>query len=255
MNIVVIPALQDNYIWVIIDAKKPCAIIVDPGDAAPVFNFLQTQQLTLKAILITHHHWDHTDGIAELKKVYDVPVFAPAIDHVKTATIEVHDHDNIRIDDFPFVFKVMAIPGHTHGHVAYYVEGNLFCGDTLFAAGCGRLFEGTAAEMFSSLQKIAALPDETKIYCAHEYTLKNLQFAKIIESQNKKIDEQIKIVSEQRKNNFPSLPSTLKIEKATNPFLRVMEPAVKVFAENIANKSLADPVEIFKILREKKDWF
>src|SRR5579863_6235973 len=213
IRIIPIPILKDNYVWTILDTQQNTALIVDPGDAIPVQYFLQQQNITLQGILITHHHWDHTNGIVALKKMYDMPVYGPTKEKIAGLTTLVNEHDTINIAAFPH-FQIIAIPGHTLGHVAYYANEILFCGDTLFAAGCGRLFEGTAAQMYDSLQKIAALPDTTKIYCAHEYTLNNLRFAELVEPGNKKINERIKQVTEIRDKNLPSLPSLLSEEKA-----------------------------------------
>lgn len=257
MNITVypIPILKDNYVWTIIDVSKNTAVIVDPGDAAPVARFLDQQRLQLKGILITHHHWDHTNGTVELKEQYDVPVFAPAREQVQGATTLVKEGDIVHIDDFPLAFQVIDIPGHTLGHVAYYANEMLFCGDTLFAAGCGRIFEGTPEQMYASLQKIAALPDETKIYCAHEYTLNNLRFAAAVEPNNQDIALRLQEVQRLSHADIPSLPSLLKIERKTNPFLRCHIPELIANTEKHAGSPLTDPVRIFYNLREWKNHF
>ncbi len=255
MNIIPIPILSDNYVWTLLDTNQPTAVIVDPGEAKPVIHFLKQHELTLCGILITHHHWDHTGGIAELKNQYDIPIYGPVNETIDGLSVPLQPDQIIQLESFPLKLQVIGIPGHTLGHVAYYSPGILFCGDTLFAAGCGRVFEGTAAQMYASLQKIAALPDNTKIYCAHEYTLNNLRFAEQVEPENKKIKERLVRVSDLRKKNLPSLPSLLKEEKETNPFLRCDSPELIANVEKHADKTLSTPVEVFTELRTWKDGF
>lgn len=254
LSITPIPILKDNYVWTLIDKAKNAAVIVDPGDAAPVRDYLQTHGLTLAAILLTHHHWDHTNGVNDLKKLYDVPVFGPR-EKIPSVTNNVNENDEVSVVNFPLSFEVMAIPGHTLSHIAYYAPGMIFCGDTLFASGCGRLFEGTAGEMYASLQKIAALPDSTHVYCAHEYTLNNLRFAALVEPTNQKIVERAKRVAALREKNLPSIPDTLAEEKATNPFLRCDSPEIIASVEAYAGRKLTDPVDVFAWLRKWKDEF
>lgn len=255
IDIHAIPFFQDNYAWTLVNPATRDTIIIDPGDAKPILTFLNEQQLVLSGILITHHHFDHTNGIEELKKHYDVPVFASSIEHVKNATVSLQDHDRVKLDNFPIEFDVITIPGHTLGHIAYYAKGMLFCGDTLFAAGCGRVFEGTMEQMYNTLQKIAALPDDTHIYCGHEYTLKNLHFAEKVEPHNSDIQERIKHVKFLRERNLPSLPSPLAKEKKTNPFLRCDSRELIQQVETYAGKKLTTPVEVFTYLRKWKDTF
>lgn len=252
MTIIAVPALKDNYIWSIVDPVSNRALIVDPGEREPVENFLQ-QGYTLAGIVLTHHHWDHTNAAAELAAEYDVPVFGAAIENIPAVTVPLTEGDKVIIDNFPISLTAIAIPGHTLGHTAYYAPGMLFSGDTLFAAGCGRLFEGTAEQMYHSLQKLAALPPETNVYCGHEYTLKNLQFAKLVEPDNKDIIDRIKQVTALREKNLPSLPSTLKDELATNPFLRCQSPTVIASVERHVGKKLQNPIEVFAALRKWKD--
>lgn len=250
-----IPILKDNYVWTLIHPESHAAVIIDPGESQPVAHYLKQHQLELKAILITHHHWDHTDGALALRDLYHVPVFAPAQEEVSSKTVDVHDGDMIHVPHFPLSFQVIAIPGHTLGHVAYYVDDMLFCGDTLFACGCGRIFEGTAAQMYHSLQTIAALPNNTKIYCTHEYTLNNLRFAETVEPDNTDIKQRLIDVKTLRDKNIPSLPSLLKDEKATNPFLRCDNQNVKNAIETHAHSKLTDPIQVFTALRLWKDRF
>jgi hydroxyacylglutathione hydrolase len=251
-----IASLKDNYIWAIIDNNAREVIIIDPGDAKPVEAFLKQHSLRLSAILITHHHWDHTNGVSELKKRYNPMVYAPAHDNVKDADILLTESsDGIEFLKQSLSFSILDIPGHTLGHIAYYSPGMLFCGDTLFAAGCGRLFEGTAEQLYTSLQKMAALPNDTKVYCAHEYTLNNLRFAAVVEPNNQAIQERIDQVTALQADNLPSLPSLLAEEKLTNPFLRCNVKDVIAAAEKFAGEKLSTPVEVFAALRKWKDGF
>jgi hydroxyacylglutathione hydrolase len=254
IKIIPIAALKDNYIWALVDNAKQTAIIIDPGEATPVDAFLKHNGLSLLAILVTHHHWDHTNGISKLREEYQVPVYGPASQMLTGLTNQVEENDEIRIDDFPKTFKVMKMPGHTLEHVAYYAPRILFCGDTLFASGCGRIFEGTAEQMYSSLQKIASLPDDTFIYCAHEYTENNLNFAKMVEPNNMNISKRAEEVKALREKKLPSLPSSLLNEKATNPFLRCESPEIKMEVEKYAGKKLDAPVDVFTWLRKWKGW-
>lgn len=253
MRIEAIATLKDNYVWVMIDNHS--AIIVDPGEAAPVIAFLKQHQLSLLAILITHHHWDHTNGITEMLREFPAPVYGPANENIAEMTNPLQENITFHIQGFPEDITVLNIPGHTSGHIAYHVKNALFCGDTLFAAGCGRLFEGTAAQMAASLQKMTSLHDDTQIYCAHEYTLNNLRFAQTVEPDNQQIAKRIQRVTEMRNNNLPSLPSTLSEEKATNPFLRCDSAALKASVEKHAGVSLDNEVAVFTALRKWKDTF
>ena len=250
-----IASLKDNYIWAIIDNNAREVIIIDPGTVAPVDAFIEEHSLNLLAIFITHHHWDHTNGVTELKNRYQTMVYAPQHDPVKDSDILMHEPEILSIAGFPLSFSILDIPGHTLGHIAYYAPGMLFCGDTLFAAGCGRLFEGTAEQLYASLQKMAALPDDTKVYCAHEYTLNNLRFAAAVEPGNQHIADRIKHVTALRKTDLPSLPSTLAEEKLTNPFLRCNRETIRTSVEQHAGKKLTTPVAVFTELRKWKDGF
>ena len=221
-KISLIPAFKDNYIWLLTHGNR--AFVVDPGDAAPVLARLETDGLRLEGILITHHHADHQGGVAELKARYPVEVFAPAGESITGVTRPLSGGESIDVLGQSVV--VMTVPGHTLGHLAYHATGALFCGDTLFGAGCGRLFEGTPAQMSASLDSIANLPDDTRIYCAHEYTEANLRFALAVEPENSALQQRVVEVAALRAVGLPSVPSTLAEEKATNPFLRCAEPAV-----------------------------
>ena len=254
LSIQAIKAFQDNYIWAIINTENASVWIVDPGDAIPVISFLQQQQLMLTGILITHHHHDHCGGVAELRQPYDVPVYGPKHADI-LATHTVTDNQRITLKECGLSFDVLTIPGHTLEHIAYYcAEDNiLFCGDTLFSAGCGRVFEGTAEQMTHSLMRLNDLPEETRVYCAHEYTKSNLLFARKIEPDNKDIDKHLISVEECYKQNKPSLPSTLELERKINPFLRIKEKTVIAAAEEYAQEKLSNTVAVFATIRQWKN--
>lgn len=251
LEIVPISALKDNYIWTLRDAKH--AAVVDPGEAGPVLDYLAREQLTLVAILATHHHPDHVGGIDALLKQRMVPVFGPRKEPIPGMTHPVTEGDSVSIPELGASFSVLDIPGHTRAHVAYYGLDSLFCGDTLFACGCGRLFEGTAEQMYASLQKLLALPDETKVYCGHEYTLANIQFARAVEPHNEALAAREADEQKLRAVGKPTLPSTVGREKATNPFLRCLEPAVIDSANKYLGSRLTDPVRVFAAIRDWKN--
>lgn len=248
-------AFKDNYIWCLIDEETNHCIIIDPGESKSVLVFLKRLNLSLDAIFITHHHWDHTNGIKGILNTYTVPVYGPATEKIMGVTHPVDEGDIIQLANWPMAFNILAIPGHTLGHVAYYGDGLLFCGDTLFSAGCGRLFEGTADQMLESLNKLRSLPDETKIYCGHEYTLNNLQFAQTVEPNNLHIKERLEKVRELRQKNLPSLPAVLANERLTNPFLRSDNPEIALKIEKHRGKRLNSRVEVFAYLRQWKNNF
>ncbi|MGL5007081.1 MAG: hydroxyacylglutathione hydrolase [Plesiomonas sp.] len=250
-----IPALQDNYIWLCcIDNKH--AVIVDPSQAAPVIDTITAQQLNLHAILLTHHHADHTGGVAELTARYpDVCVYGPQETQHKGAKILVCDGDTLSLPTAAQQWQVIGTPGHTLGHVCYYnaQQGILFSGDTLFSMGCGRLFEGTAEQMYHSLQTLSALPSNTLVCCAHEYTLANLRFACAIEPNNLALKEYQKHVEQKRLAQQPSLPVSLKIEKELNPFLRCDDTKLRSVLQK---KGAPDKNSLFFAqLRALKDQF
>jgi hydroxyacylglutathione hydrolase len=244
-EISLIPAFKDNYIWLLTRGKR--AVVVDPGDAAPVIARLEGDDLTLEGILITHHHADHQGGVAELKARWPVEVFAPANESITGRTRPLSGGEQINI--LGQMVDVMAVPGHTLGHLAYLAPGALFCGDTLFGAGCGRLFEGTPEQMSASLDSIAALPDDTLAYCAHEYTEMNLRFALAVEPENAALQARVAKVAALRAAGRPSVPLTLGEEKATNPFLRCAEPAVIAAAEKQNPTVNREKASIFKTIR------
>ncbi|SFN38458.1 hydroxyacylglutathione hydrolase [Formivibrio citricus] len=243
-----LPSLETNYIWVLQQGRS--AVAVDPGDAAPLVEYLQQNQLELRAILVTHRHADHTDGLPALHHAFPAPVHGPAT--IPGVTHPVRDGDTLRLLDRDW--RVLATPGHTDEHVAYYGDGALFCGDVLFGAGCGRIFDGTPQEMYASLMKLNALPPDTLVYSAHEYTLPNLRFAAAVEPGNPVIARRIALDQEKIAHGQPTQPSALADEQATNPFLRCDVPEV------IANARLHmpqahTPTEVFAALREWKNHF
>ena len=253
IDVSAIPAFRDNYIWALHDDKN--AVVVDPGDAAPVLAFLQAKKLTLTTILVTHHHNDHIGGNRELLARFPVPVYGPAGEAIDTLTTRLKENDVITLPEFDLSFNVLDIPGHTAGHIAYVGHGMVFCGDTLFACGCGRLFEGTPAQMHASLSKLAALPGDTKVYCAHEYTLSNIAFARAVEPENDALLKREVAERDKRSRDIPTVPSTIALELDTNPFMRSHVPTVLRAANNRAGKTHSTPVEVLATIREWKNNF
>lgn len=248
-----IPAFTDNYIWML--SAHGRAVVVDPGDAQPVLKVLEQRGLQLDAILITHWHPDHSGGVPILCTQRNVPVYGPAAEaaRFKGLTQPLQQGSSVRLDSLNLELQTLEIPGHTHGHIALHGAGLLFCGDTMFSAGCGRLFEGTATQMHASLSRLAALPDDTAVYCGHEYTLANLAFAAAVEPKNPCIADDIRRVHALRSLNKPSLPSRIGHEKRINPFLRCADAGVRAAAEHHTGTVLATEVEVFAALRKWKD--
>ncbi|NEX19622.1 hydroxyacylglutathione hydrolase [Thiorhodococcus mannitoliphagus] len=248
-----IPAFSDNYIWLLTEGTKN-AVVVDPGDADPVLEHLRCTGLRLTAVLITHHHYDHTGGLDELAAAYpELRVYGPRDSRIPGLTDQVGEGDSIQPSGLTTRLDVMEVPGHTSSHIAFVGDGKLFCGDTLFAAGCGRVFDGTFEQLSHSLERIAALPADTLCCCAHEYTLANLGFAKWVEPQSKALTERIDTDTQLRQASKPTVPSSLALELSTNPFLRTQDPGVIAAAENFAGKRLSTPSEVFTALRRWKD--
>ena len=257
MNLIPLPAFQDNYLWLLHDGQR--ALVVDPGDAAPVQAHLAAHGLQLTAILVTHHHPDHIGGVDALRDATHAPVFGPAREPIPQPYTHLNEGDEVNV--LGLRFHVLDVPGHTAGHIAYYcsdVDGAplLFCGDTLFSGGCGRLFEGTPAQMLASLDKLAALPGNTRVCCTHEYTLGNLKFATVVEPGNTQLIHYRQQCEERRSRGEPTLPSTIALENSINPFLRTREAAVAQTARGRDPAAdPADPVAVFAALRQWKNEF
>lgn len=251
-EVIRIPAFKDNYIWLL--RKGRSAVVVDPGDASPVLDVLEREGLALKAILITHHHADHQGGISALLAQYPADVFGPAAESITALTHPLLGRESIRLDSIGADFKVLALPGHTLGHLAYLSDGRLFCGDTLFGAGCGRLFEGSPAQMHDSLARLAALPGDTAVYCAHEYTETNLRFALMIEPGSRSLRRRVDEVAIARGKGLATIPTTIELEKATNPFLRCQVPEVIASVRN-RGEDASDALAVFTALRKWRDAF
>lgn len=252
-EVVPLRAFRDNYIWTLRDAGH--AAVVDPGDARPVLDYLKREKLELVAILNTHHHADHVGGNGELLKRFNAPVFGPHDARIAEVTHRLAEGERITLPHFGLEFEVMEIPGHTRTHIAFYGAGMLFCGDTLFAVGCGRLFEGTPQQMHGSLSKLVRLPESTRVYCGHEYTLSNIRFAKAADPNNRVLRELESRAQALRNRDQPTLPSDIGQEKATNPFLRCSEADVIAAASKYAGRSLTDPVSVLAAIREWKNNF
>ncbi|MEF8699772.1 MAG: hydroxyacylglutathione hydrolase [Candidatus Accumulibacter sp. UW26] len=251
-DVIRIPAFKDNYIWLL--RQGAAAAVVDPGDARPVLELLDSEGLSLKSILVTHHHADHQGGVAGLLAHHRAEVLGPAVESITGITRPLQGGETVHVSAIEADFQVIAVPGHTLGHLAYYGSGCLFCGDTLFAGGCGRLFEGSPAQMADSLAHLAALPDDTAVYCAHEYTEANLRFALAVEPGNRQLQRRAEEVATARARGLPTVPSTMALEKATNPFLRCGEPEVMAAARQRTPEA-ADRLAVFATLREWKNRF
>ena len=252
-TIIPIPAFVDNYIWLVREGSA--GAVVDPGDAAPVIAYLQREGITLTAIIATHHHGDHVGGIRDLITRWPVPVYGPASEAIPGRTQALIEGDAIVVPGIGLRLSTLDIPGHTAGHIALVGQDLVFCGDTLFAAGCGRLFEGTPAQMVASLGKLAALPDTTRIYCGHEYTVSNLRFALAVEPGSAALRDRQARAQAMRAVGVPTLPTMIAEERATNPFLRVHDPSIRAAVERHAGRALDGPVAVFAELRAWKNSF
>lgn len=259
LQIHIIPAFEDNYFWLIQpDIESPDSYILDPGAAKPVYDYLQQHKLQLKAILLTHHHHDHIDGAVELSEKYQVPIFGPKSNRIPQVTHYLNEGDELPLN--PLTAKILTIPGHTLDHIAYFIQPSkspplLFSGDTLFGAGCGRLFDGTAPLLYAALQRIATLPDDTLIYGGHEYTLANIRFALTIEPENADLIARQAIESEKRSRGLATLPTRLNVELRTNPFLRCHLNSVRTSVEQHFGQIFATDSDVFASLRLIKDSF
>lgn len=256
LNVIAVPAFQDNYLWVLhAEGTRDC-YVVDPGDAVVIEAALTEQDLNLSGILLTHHHWDHTGGVEALTAKRSIPVYGPNSANIPHVTHAVGEGNEVCLEG-GLTLTILEVPGHTLDHIAYFEpeSHSVFCGDALFAGGCGRMFEGTAPQMQASLAKLAALPETTRIYCAHEYTQANLSFAMAVEPDNRALAERVALVARQRADGVRTVPSLLSDELATNPFLRWASPQVIASAAQHVGESLSAPQEVFAALRGWKDNF
>jgi hydroxyacylglutathione hydrolase len=256
INVRPVRAFSDNYIWLIDSPRAQGRVVaVDPGDAEPVIAELQRSGASLAAILLTHHHPDHIGGVPELLRRWAVPVIGPDDPRIAQRTLTVRDGERCDLPDLGLCFEILQVPGHTLSHIALWGHGALFCGDTLFSAGCGRMFEGTPTQMNASLTRLRNLPPDTRVFCGHEYTAANLRFALTVDPGNGAARDYQARVDGLRAAGGPTLPSTMALEIQVNPFLRCEQPAVAAAAAAHAGKSLDGPAEVFGALRAWKDQF
>jgi len=256
LNVRPVRAFSDNYIWLIESPSAPAQLVaVDPGEAGPVIAELERCGASLAAILLTHHHPDHIGGVPELLCQRPVPVIGPDDSRIAGKTRTVRDGERCELPDLGLSFEILQVPGHTVSHIAFWGHGALFCGDTLFSAGCGRMFEGTPKQMNSSLNRLRELPPETQVFCGHEYTAANLRFALTVEPANGAAQAYQQSVDRLRAAGNPSLPSNVGLEIRVNPFLRCDSASVRAAAETHAGRSLDEPYEVFGVLRAWKDGF
>ena len=252
MRLTALPAFDDNYIWTLEDDTQR-ALIVDPGQAAPVLK-AASAGMQPAAILLTHHHGDHIGGVAELLETWpQLPVYAPEDERITLDCERVSGGQQVNLAGFSL--DVLAVPGHTTSHVAFFGHGHLFCGDALFSLGCGRMFEGTAAQMLASLKRLATLPAQTLLCCGHEYTVANAVFARHVDPTNAALQRRQQEAMDMRSRHLPTLPTTLGAELQCNPFLRTQAPAVIAAAQTWAGRALAEEVDVFAALRQWKDGF
>lgn len=255
-----IKAFTDNYIWAITSKNSNNLALVDPGDARVCIDFIEKNSLILTSLLITHHHADHIGGIKELyhycqQHQWPLEIYTPSNESIPHASVKLVEGDTVTLDGLETTFNIIDIPGHTLGHIAYYQDNVLFCGDTLFSAGCGRIFEGTAQQMFDSLNKLKKLPERTHVYCTHEYTLANLDFALTVEPENEELINYYNHVKQLRARDKISLPSSILREKKINPFLRCDEQPIQYSVQEYSNQIPQSELETFSLLRQWKDNF
>jgi len=255
-----IKAFNDNYIWALANTSNDNVALVDPGDASVCIDYLLHNNLVLSEILITHHHSDHVGGIKGLldfakTKAWPVTVYGPSNENIALLDVKLKENDEVNLTGLGLQFSVLDLPGHTKGHIAYFDDNILFCGDTLFSGGCGRLFEGTPKQMHHSIAKLANLPDDTLIYCAHEYTQANLAFALAVEPNNAALHNYAEQVKVKRQNNESTIPSNIALEQKINPFMRCHEEAVKSAAEQYSKAIQNSEIDVFSIIRSWKNNF
>lgn len=255
LHVTGIPAFTDNYLWLLQRPGEPRVTVVDPGDAAPVLAYLQQHQLTLDSILVTHHHRDHIGGVAELKAATGATVYGPAMDRIAECDHAFAGGETLRLAALDLSLEVLAVPGHVREHIAFYGDGRLFCGDTLFLAGCGRVFTGTVEQLWQSLKTLSELPADTLIYCTHEYTASNLRFARAVEPEHVGLREREQRVLAQRGQGQSTVPGVLAEELRTNPFLRCQEPALQAAVSRETGTPVGDELACFTALRDWKNRF
>lgn len=260
VNVSEIKAFNDNYIWAIGADDTNKIALVDPGQAKPCIDYINENSLSISAILITHHHADHIGAINELIELENtkgnkVTVYGPKNENIPHCQFPLKEKDSIHLDFLSLDLSIVDLPGHTLGHIAYYNDDMLFCGDTLFSAGCGRIFEGTAEQMYASLSKLSSLPDQTKVYCAHEYTQANIHFALAVEPNNKALNSYASKVKALRESAIATIPSTIALEKQINPFLRSHSSEIIESVKKHNNQLITAGIETFTAIRKWKDTF
>lgn len=260
MQVSMIKAFSDNYIWAISSKSSQALAIVDPGDADVCIQHIEQSNKQLRAILITHHHSDHVGGIEKLlkycqEKEWPLTIYGPENENIPYCDVKLNDESIVKLDDLALEFSIIDLPGHTSGHIAYLAQDNLFCGDTLFSGGCGRLFEGTPAQMLASLTKLMALPEKTHIYCAHEYTQANLDFALTVEPCNSELVCYYNQVLKKRAQNIATIPTSILQEKMINPFLRCDKESIMTSASEFSGKNISNTLSAFTVIRAWKDSF
>lgn len=255
LHVTGIPAFHDNYLWLLQRPGEARVTVVDPGDAAPVLAFLQQHQLVLDSVLVTHHHRDHIGGVPALKAATGATVYGPAMERIAECDVALHGGETIELPALQLRFEVLAVPGHVREHIAFYGDGRLFCGDTLFLAGCGRVFTGTVEQLFASLNQLKQLSPETLIYCTHEYTASNLRFARAVEPDHAGLQAREASALARRSRGEATVPGSLAEELATNPFLRGTEPALQQAVAAATGEPIADALACFTALRAWKNRF